>query len=237
MRIAFGIVACLGIALTDNALGAEKTGVIQGVVRFIGEVPPAKQVPRGDGSFLDQYDFIVDAKSKGLRWVIAVLEDAPAQPKLGDGDNPIVMDQKDMVFIPRVMAVQHGQPVKFDNSDAINHSVSIFSRVPENELNVFVTKKDPVTKSFAAEKAPLRIGCAIHPSMTAWLYVAPHPWHAVSDAKGSIEIKDVPPGKYTLLLRHPDSGVQERQQVEVKAGQKSTFAVEWKESKPKRDAK
>jgi len=34
------------------------------------------------------------------------------------------------------------RPILFDNSDAMNHSVSIFSRVKENELNVFVTKKD-----------------------------------------------------------------------------------------------
>jgi plastocyanin len=186
---------------------------------------------------IDHYDLVVDAKSKGLRWVIAALEDAPPQPKLQDGEEPVVIDQKNMLFIPRVVAVQHGRPVRFDNSDSINHGVSIFSRVKENELNVFVTAKDPVTKSFVAEKAPLRIGCALHPSMTAWLYVAPHSWVAVTGEKGAFAIKDVPPGKYTLWLQHPDTAVQERRQVEVLAGQKVETAVEWKESKPKRDAK
>ena len=217
----------------DVAAAQEKTGTIQGVIRFTGTVPPAKQVPTGDGGTIEHRDLIVDAKTKGLRWVIAALEDAPAQPKLKDTDAPVVIDQKDMLFLPRVVAVQHGRPVRFDNSDQVNHSVSIFSAVKENNLNVFVTAKDPVTRAFTAEKAPLRIGCVLHPSMTAWLYVAPHAWVAVSDAKGAFAIKDVPPGKYSLLLKHPDTGAEERRAVEVKAGQKTEVEVEWKEAKRK----
>jgi plastocyanin len=234
MRSARWAIVCLGVLLAaDVAAGQEKTGTIQGVVRFTGEVPPAKQLPVGDGSTIDHHDLIVDAKTKGLRWVVAALEDAPAQPKLEGGETPVLIDQKNFVFIPRVVAVQHGQPVKFDNSDGVNHSVGIFSKVKANEVNVFVTKKDPLIKSFEAEKAPLRVGCALHPSMTAWLYVAPHPWVAVTDEKGAFAIKDVPPGKYTLWLKHPDTGVEERREVEVRAGRKAEVEIEWKEAKPK----
>jgi plastocyanin len=238
MRSEHWLVACLGALLAANvAPGREKSGTVQGVVRFTGDVPPARQLPTGDGGMIDHKDLIVDAKTKGLRWVIVALEDAPAQPKVGGEDTPVVIDQKDMLFIPRVVAVQHGRPVRFDNSDPVNHSVSIFSRIRENELNVFVTAKEPVTKAFAAEKAPLRVGCALHPSMTAWVYVAPHPWVAVTDEKGEFVLKEVPPGKYTLWLKHPDTGVQERRPVEVRADHKAEAAVEWKDSKPKRDPK
>jgi plastocyanin len=233
-------IACLAALLASRvAAGQEKakTGTIQGVVRFTGEVPPAKQLPTGDGGTVEHYDMVVDAKTKGLRWVVAVLEDAPEQPKLTDDATPVVIDQKDMLYVPRVIAVQHGRPITFDNSDPFNHSVSIFSSVKENELNVFVTKKDPVTKAFVAEKAPIRVGCVLHPAMTAWIHVAPHPWVAVTDAKGAFTIKDVPPGKYKLWLKHPDTRVEERREVEVRAGQKAEVAFEWKESKPKRDKK
>ena len=148
-----------------------------------------------------------------------------------------MIDQKDMLFVPRVVAVQHGRPVRFENSDGCNHSVITAARLPENEMNVFVTARDPVTKAFAAEKAPIRIGCALHGSMTAWLYVAPHPWMAVTDEKGAFALKDVPPGKYTLWLKHPDTGLQERRQVAVRAGETAEAAFEWKESKPKREPK
>jgi hypothetical protein len=94
-----------------------------------------------------------------------------------------------------------------------------------------------VTRAFAAEKYPIRVTCALHPAMEAWVYVAPHPWVAVTDQAGAFAIPDVPPGKYTLLLRHPDTGLQERRPVEVPPGGKAEVEVEWKESKPKRDPK
>jgi plastocyanin len=235
MRCGRWALVCLAAVLAaDVTPGQEKTGTVQGVVRFTGEVPPARQLPTGDGGTVEHHDLVVEPKTKGVRWVIAALEDAPRQPRV-EGGEPVVIDQKDMLFVPRVVAIPHGRPVRFDNSDPVNHSVSIASAVRENELNVFVSAREPVTKAFAAEKAPLRVGCALHPSMTAWVYVAPHPWVAVTDQKGAFAIRDVPPGRYTLLLRHPDTGLQERRSVEVRAGQKAEVAVEWTEAKPRRD--
>jgi plastocyanin len=184
MRSGQTVVVCLGTLLAAGVAGGqEKAGTVRGVVRFTGERPPAKQLPTGDGRIIEHHDLVVDAKTKGLRWVVAALEDAPAQPKLRGGE-PVVVDQKDMLFVPRVVAVPHGRPVRFDNSDQFNHSVTIVSAVKENELNVFVSAAQPATKAFEAEKAPLRVGCALHASMTAWVYVAPHPWVAVTDEKG-----------------------------------------------------
>jgi plastocyanin len=60
--------------------------------------------------------------------------------------------------------------------------------------------------------------------------VLPHPWAAVSDEQGRFTISDVPPGKYTLWLRHPDTGMQERRAVEVRAGQTTKVEVEWRKT-------
>ena len=234
MRLAMRFGAWFFVMIGATAIGAEKPGAIQGVVRFTGDVPAPRQIVTGDGATLEHYDLVVDAKTKGLRWVIISLEDAPPQPKLDESTAPVVIDQKDMQFIPRVVAVQHGRPVRFDNSDAFNHNVSIASKIKENELNIFVTAREPVTKSFVAEKAPIRVGCALHGNMEAWIYVAPHPWIAITDEKGAFVLKDVPPGKYTVWLKQQDTGIQDRRQVEVRPGEKTEVAVEWKESKPKR---
>lgn len=55
----------------------------------------------------------------------------------------------------------------------------------------------------------------------------PHPWFAVSDAQGEFKIEGVPPGKYTLWLRHPDTGHQDRRAVEVTAGKTTQVKIEW----------
>jgi hypothetical protein len=57
----------------------------------------------------------------------------------------------------------------------------------------------------------------------------------VSGERGAFEIRDVPPGMYTLWLRHPDTGLQERQRIEVKASDATRVQVEWKEAKPRRE--
>lgn len=238
MRVNWSIAVLLVILLAATAVtAADKTGSVRGTVRFTAEAPKARQVPTGDGGYIDHTDLVVDPKTKGLRWVIVALEDAPARPKLKATDAPAVIDQVNMQFTPRIVAVQHGRPVQFDNSDVCNHSVRTVADRKENDLNVYVATSKPVTKSFEAEKSPIQVMCTLHGWMTAWVYVAPHPWVAVTDEKGAFALRDVPPGKYTLLLRHPDTGTLERRQVEVGAGAATEVAVEWKEVGPKRAPK
>ena len=53
--------------------------------------------------------------------------------------------------------------------------------------------------------------------MTSTIVVTEHPYHAVTDAYGEYEIRDVPPGVYRLKVWHERLGVQEKD-VEVKGG-------------------
>jgi plastocyanin len=216
--------ACL--LLGTPALPAEKPGRIAGVVRYTGTVPPAEKLLTTDGGTILHSDLVVDPKTKGLRHVAAVLENAPARPRV-EKAKPVLVDQREMVYLPRVVAVQHGQAVRFGNSDACNHSVQASSTVPANQYNVFVATT-PYDHAFEPQKHPVQIGCSLHPWMRAWVYVLPHPWFAVSDEHGKFEIRDIPPGKYTLWLRHPDTGRQERREVEVQAGKTLEQTIEWK---------
>jgi plastocyanin len=221
--------------MTSFLLGAVKArtaddapGTISGVVRFTGKVPPSRKIIAPDGTTVEHNDLVVDAKSKGLRFVMAILEDAPAQPRV-EKAKPAVIDQRDMVFVPRVVAVQRGQPVRFDNSDICNHSVMAASTIAANQFNVFVLQGKPYDHTFEVQKHPIQIGCSLHGWMRAWVYVVPHPWFAISNPEGKFTIGNVPPGKYKVWLRHPDTGLQERREVEVKAGETAEIAVEWKE--------
>ncbi len=40
--------------------------------------------------------------------------------------------------------------------------------------------------------------CNVHPEMSGYVVVAPTPYFAVTDKDGNFDIKDVPPGHYTL---------------------------------------
>jgi plastocyanin len=224
----------LSLALLSSAVLAgyhgdppqEAPGTIGGVILFTGKLPPPREIMTTDGGIIKHSDLVVDPKTKGLRHVVAILEDAPARPKLQKAA-AVLVDQRDMVFLPRVVAVQHGQAVRFENNDLFNHSVMASSTVTDDQFNLFVAQARPVEHVFAVQKHPVQIGCSIHPWMRAWVFVSPHPWFAVTDEKGRFSIERVPPGKYKLLLRHPDTGHLERRQVEVDVGKSTELKVEW----------
>jgi plastocyanin len=203
----------------------EKPGAIAGVIRFTGPVPAPEEIMTNGGTVLHS-DLVVDPKTKGLRYAVAVLENAPSQPKVASA-KPVLVDQRDMVFAPRVVAVQHGQAVSFENNDTCNHGVMASSTIEANQLNLFINQGRPFEHLFEPQKHPVLIGCALHPWMRAWVFVVPHPWFAVSDDQGKFQIKEIPPGKYTLWFRHPDTGLQQRREVAIEAGKVLELAFEW----------
>jgi plastocyanin len=208
------------------ASGPPATGAIEGVVRFTGKPPPPRKVLTADGA-VEHHALVLDKKTKGLRDVVVCLVDAPARPKVAKRE-PVYVDQKDLRFVPRVVAVQHGQAVRFDNSDRFNHGVRSTSTVPRNNFNFFVTPGNPIDCVFGPQKYPIAIDCSLHPCMRAWVYVFDHPHFAVSGAKGTFRIADIRPGKHTLWLRHADTGLNEKRPVEIRAGRITRVEVEWK---------
>lgn len=221
-----GTVAALSTAWP--ASGPPPAGAIEGEVTFTGKPPAPRKLTTNDGVILHR-DLVIDPKTKGLRDVVVSLEGAPRQPKAARL-KAAYMDQRESMFVPRVLAVQHGQKVRFDNNDGGNHSVMASSGTKANAFNLFVTPATPVERAFEAQKAPVQIGCSIHAWMRAWVYVFDHPWFAVTDAKGRFRIVGVAPGKHTLLFRHADGGLIERRTVEVKAGKTARLRVEWKKA-------
>jgi hypothetical protein len=73
-----------------------------------------------------------------------------------------------------------------------------------------------------------RIGCSVHPWMTAWVNVFPHPYFAVTDVNGAYAIPGpLPDGRYTITLWHERMN-ESHTALEVKGGKVVTldFAVD-----------
>lgn len=223
------IATSIALASSVTVAAEPTTGTIHGAVRFTGKLPEPKSITVADGSTLKHSDLVVDKKSQGLRDVVVILADAPDQPRLKEA-KPVVVDQKEWVFRPRVVAVQDGQAVRFDNSDTVNHSVMAISTEAKNSINTVAGPGTPVTHTFVPQKTPVLIGCSLHGWMRAWVVVVRHPWFAVTDTQGKFTIRGVPPGKYTLAFHHPDTNLRATVSVEVVAGKSAEATVEWKKT-------
>jgi plastocyanin len=166
-----------------------------------------------------------DVKGKvavqGLRSAenIAVYVDAIPGKKFDPPPQHVTIDQRKMTFVPKVVVVVQGTTVDFLNSDPVGHNVYWPSISGNKKLSHNLgTWPKGERKSFQFNDlgtAPLL--CNVHPEMSGYLIVVPTTYFAVTDKEGNFEIKDVPPGHYTLKTWSED-GKPTTQAVDVTAG-------------------
>jgi plastocyanin len=189
---------------------------VEGVVTYDGPLPDPIPVPEA-GTVRQLIE--VDPTTKGLKDAVVWLEGVPA-PEVARREaleEPVVMDQQNYFFVPHVLAVEAGRQVEFRNSDVANHGVTASSLEPKNAFNVTTPPGGRYAHRFVASKTPLAIGCPIHGTMAAWVYVFNHRFHAVTDHQGRFRLPPVPQGRYTLRIHHADGGLRKTGQIVVEA--------------------
>src|ERR1700675_1432405 len=147
---------------------------------------------------------------------IAVYVDVIADKKFDPSKDHIVVDQRKMAFIPRVVAVQQGTTVDFLNSDPVGHNVYWPSISGNKKLshNLGTWPKGDKKPFQFNDLGSVPLLCNVHPEMSGYGAVVPTPYFAVTDKDGNFEIKDVPAGKYTLKTWSED-GKPTTQAVDV----------------------
>ena len=60
--------------------------------------------------------------------------------------------------------------------------------------------------------------------MQAYIAVADHPYHTVTDAEGAYEIRDLPAGTYTVKVWHEELGTQD-QRVTIEPSRSATLDI------------
>jgi plastocyanin len=150
---------------------------------------------------------------------IAVYVEAIPEKKFDAPTTKPLIDQMKMTFVPHVTVVQVGTTVEFLNSDPVGHNVYWPSISGNKKLahNLGTWPKGD-KKSFQFNDVGVAgLLCNVHPEMNGYVVVSPTPYFALTDKSGNYEIKNVPPGKYTLKTWSEDGKVT-TQAVEVAAG-------------------
>jgi plastocyanin len=191
-------------ARTPTPLDLSTVGTISGDVRFAGTPPlpgtldlsrnaecaqqHAGPVPAGD---LIVHDIFIEN-------VIVYIKEGLGDRVFAVPETPVVIDQQKCLFVPRIAAARAGQPIRFLNSDPLQHNVHGVS-LHGNGWNFSLAVKGAArTITIDEPEIPIDIKCDIHPWMKASLGVFDHPYFAVTDAKGQYTLTDVPPGTYVI---------------------------------------
>lgn len=220
MRTAPWFFALVGtVAWFVIAADPASAGSIKGLVRLDGTPGEPRKLPVTIDQFVcgkekDAADLVVSPK-KGIRSAVVWLESPPPGAKSADPAPPAQIDQKQCVFIPRVVVVPVGGTVEFLNSDLLLHNIHSGSK--ENlPFNRTQPKGRTIPVAFAKPEI-ISIKCDLHPWMIAWVVVADHPFYAVTNNEGEFVLDDVPPGQYTLSIWHESLGTL-RKDVTVSDG-------------------
>lgn len=116
---------------------------------------------------------------------------------------PVLLDQVHCIYKPFALAVREGEPTVALNYEPISHNIMVASIGGANGSNINMPPGKPNIYHWKAELQPLNLSCSIHGWMKAFAMVFDHPYFDVSKEDGSFEIKNVPAGEVTLLLRDP----------------------------------
>ena len=135
--------------------------------------------------------------SKDHAGVVIWLEPLAGDPP-GTPPRTFSMAHQHKTFLPHVLAVRAGSKVQFPNLDPFFHNA--FSNYDGEMFDVGLHAPGTVRGVTFHRPGIVRVFCNIHPTMSAVIVVLDTPWFAVSNAKGSFRIDDIPPGTYRLKV-------------------------------------
>jgi plastocyanin len=130
---------------------------------------------------------------------VVVLEPKGARTFAPQSEKP-VMDQVSLTFGPDLLFVRTGQPAEFRNSDDTLHNVNVkHEETREQAFNVAIPTGGHFDYTFRRDGF-YRVGCDIHPAMTASVFAATTPFTALAATDGSFAFDDVPRGPWTVTV-------------------------------------
>ncbi len=184
-------------------------GSIVGRVVFSGDVPSNSVVDVkkdrelcGNSIRLDRTQV---GENGGLKNVIVSIEDI-TQGK-APREMTVVLENRQCLFVPRVLAVCKGSWLEVVNQDPVFHTVHPYLG-NRTVFNLALVKAGKRVRKKLRSVGLMEVLCDQHSWMKSYIWVGEHPYYAVTDERGLFEITDIPPGDYRVRAWHEVMGAR-----------------------------
>jgi plastocyanin len=206
-------------------------GSISGTVQLDGKAPRMKTInmaaepacARQHPTPPTSQDVLV-GKDNGLENVVVYLKGDFTHYKFETPRAPATITQKGCMYDPHVVVLETGQSLQVINADPVTHNIHPLPKDNREWNESQPPGAPPINQSFPREEIPIPVKCNIHPWMKAYIAVFDHPYYAVTAKDGSFDLKNVPPGNYTLIAWHELYGVSE-QAITIGAKESKTIHI------------
>jgi hypothetical protein len=219
-----GVLAATPASAAYEVIAVTNGGTIDGVVTLAGAAPAGSTIKTTKnqdycGATIPDPTYTVGSGG-GLMNVIVYLKDitkgkaAPSEPV------PLVNEH--CMFAQRAQGAMVGGQIKISSNDPILHNTHPLNAETNATIyNIAMPFKGfSVTKPLPGSPGLIKVKCDAHEWMRAWVLELDHPYFATTGSDGRFTLKDVPPGRYTLVAWHEAAG-EKSEPVVVTAG-KST---------------
>jgi len=223
------LAAALSLATAANAYTEAPLangGTIKGKITYNGKPPAPKTLtvtkdPKVCGTTREDDSWIV-AKDGAVKNVVVYLADIQSGKKM-EGDLKPVLDQKGCHYQPHVQVIRQHATLYVRSGDPILHNVHSFLNGSTVINFAMPPLKDLVLTRKLDKPGGQQLKCDVHDFMRGGLFVAENPYHFLTGDDGTFEIKDVPPGKYTIATWH-EAGGPLSESVEVAPGAMASWS-------------
>ena len=194
-------------------------GTIAASIKFEGTAPTPERIRldgdakcvAANGSGDRPSESIVLGDKGALQNVFVYIKDGLGNNSYPLPPEPVLLDQQKCWYTPRVLGVRVGQPVTIRNSDPLVHNVAA-----DPKINAPFNMGEPLqnvsfSRTFSTTEVMVPIRCDVHKWMNAWIGVLDHPYFGTTGASGRVELKNVPPGTYTIEAWHETLGTKTAQ--------------------------
>jgi len=200
------------IAVTDG-------GTVSGNVRWSGPVPHTVEFPitkdpevcDPDSKKTADLERLIIGPQGGVANTVVYLRNITAGKAMDLPEQRRHLDQKRCRYIPHILLVPKDGALDMMSSDATLHTIHMDGAATYNLPFPFAGR---VTSRTMQTPGLVSLRCnGGHVWMNAEMFVAPHPYYAVTDESGHFHFTDVPPGTYQIVAWHEGWTVVGKQQA------------------------
>jgi plastocyanin len=218
--------AALAISGCGNHPGSEApamnvdlatTGSLIGTVTLDGPPPTYKPIDMSASPVCVQENpqpvfspLVVTGDKGGLANVVVYLKKGLGNYRYDTPAQTVVLQQKNCMYEPHVVALMTGQPFEVQNNDPTMHNVHPLPRQNRQWSTSQPAGSAALKETFARPEFAMSVLCNIHPWMRSMVFVFDHPYFAVTPKTGSFELNNLPPGTYTVEAWHESLGTQDQ---------------------------